>query len=129
MREIKFRGLDANGSWVFGDVYFGVDNLRAHIHPTMGSNVSIEVEVETIGQLTGLLDKEGVDIYEGDILKDHCGQTDYFKTDVLTVCFLDGCFCVETKRRATCLHEMVGPDKQEIFLEIIGNIHQKTLNS
>ena len=69
MNKTKFRGRDANGSWVYGDVHFGQANARAHIHPVKGSNQSIEVEVETVGQFIGSKDQNAEEIYDGSLVK------------------------------------------------------------
>ena len=124
MREILFRGKRiSNGEWVEGGV------MRA-FHPNFDSTAQgfamqepncycicanytdIFVEQNTIGQYTGLKDKNGKRIFEGDILGDGSG---------ICVCFWDGCnveFGVKNKELSFGIAYLHLGD-----YEVIGNIH------
>ena len=124
MREILFRGKRAdNGEWVQGDLLQNVDCLKIREQEKDIKHIakSFVVLPETIGQYTGLTDKNGKKIFEGDIVK---AQDDVFGSP-----FCDGITGKVVYEETAFFIEPKDPmESQWLFnecavYEVIGNIH------
>ena len=136
MRKILFRGETEQGEWLYGylvkgnyDTGFGI--IEDHVDKGLQY-----VKEETVGQYTGLTDKNGNKVFEGDIcrvvyLDRRCDSNGkhYEVANVMIeeVVFGKGAFWFKTTVEGIALYHPIGFDiygEQKIkYFEVIGDIH------
>ena len=131
MREILFRGKRVdNGEWVEGhyadEPYTKNTYNRGYILENEKDLFAKPVDLRTVGQYTGLTDKNGRKIFEGDIIHLEYSQVFfggvYFGEYTAEVSYKKGCFIADGTNNGDEIETpLFGFDNDE--LEIIGNIH------
>ncbi|HAC1029148.1 TPA_asm: hypothetical protein GY053_07005 [Listeria monocytogenes] len=128
MREIEFRGKAIHpnsleqivGSWAYGGIFENKIitrnlDMNSHYH---GFISEIEIDLKTIGQYTGLKDKNGKKIFEGDIV--NCKFFDRMVGDIAGVINFIDCVWSVSDFKNKRLYQLIDVDN----IEIIGNIHE-----
>ncbi|EHP8513933.1 hypothetical protein KP913_001905 [Listeria monocytogenes] len=117
MRDIEFRGQNINGHWAHGNLAIIKEKLDraeigAYISNSAGAPFAYQIRPETIGQYTGLKDKNGNKIFERDLCWDEHNEC------YGVVKFEEGKFLYVWENIAEDLWEVADG------IDICGNIHE-----
>ena len=142
MRTIKFRGKKVtNGVWAYGSlVYLDENGAAIYVQTDNGSAKVMDlvyVYPDTVCQFTGFLDKNGKEIYEGDVLRSDEYPYSYAKHNehdnyyaVVYYCEEGACFGIVMAKNPDSsvagisdgILDDVEREKMKNF-EVIGNVH------
>lgn len=134
-REIEFRGkrLD-NNEWEYGDLVH--DNRGGcYVYPNdcAGLYTGNKVDPDTVGEFTGLLDKNNKKIFEGDIVRKRDLTFSLQYKGVVVYNSSTGCFRIHSENKGTTMR--MGFEASDVYndgkctvtvkydYEVIGNIH------
>lgn len=123
-RFLIFRGkhkkIGFNKSeWVYGYYVYKINDFGEAVRRIVNDDGEINIDGKTLGQFTGLYDKIGTQIFEGDIVKTKYGRLCVFKYKALEGFVGYDLNALEDKHKS--------PDKYDLFksknLEVVGNIY------
>lgn len=123
MRTIKFKGKSLeDGEWNYGDLSHVANQTLVKNNPCRDKRpvFTFAVAPDTVGQYTGFLDKDGKEVYEGDILR--------YNNSTFAVEWSEdlGAFTLRAIReKGKCDDIPLGVILKYIRFIIIGNIHDK----
>ena len=121
MREIQFRGLRTDGKgMIYGNYHEAYSTFYIFNTEQIDSPDNYEVLPESIGQYTGLKDKNGTKIFEHDIVASYKGLNSY------EITFKNGCFMwgVDDFCGLNITEDLEFQEDDLSKCEVIGNIHE-----
>ncbi len=131
--KVNMMGEKLPGKWVYGGIFYGIGDFsiiygwKSKDGHTGDKLEKFVVYSDTVGQFTGLTDKNGVKIFEGDIIAYEDGAPGQFEcndniiVNYGEVIFCEGEFCF-TNSVVACMDDLRNGNGT-LECEVIGNIH------
>ena len=122
MREILFRGKEIGiNRWVHGSLDIHKSGVVVIMSEEIVTSIYARVDPDTVGQFTGLTDKHGTKIFEGDIV--HMNSKKFCLSGHGVVVYRNGSFAIDDRKRNRLYPFMQNGQYNAGDYRVDGNIH------